>query len=232
MSRAYSLPRRLVEAAIFEGEIGPVCARELIAMPADQWGILRDRITDHRQRRPSGLCCRCMMCGDPVFIRTSRWNGQSLPHFAHFKDGGHSCPWRTGDTKHPDLARAAQYQGRQESAAHRLLCEHIAAIARLDPRHVKSTVNTYRAPTENEHGRFPDVAVTWRDFREFAVEVQLSHTFQTEISARCTHYERENVALIWVLYGFDPRAETLPQNFIDVVRRHRGNAFMMDRESD
>lgn len=231
MTRRSTAPRRLVEAAIFEGDIGPVSAQDLLAMPTHQWGNLRDRITDQRQGRSSGLFCRCMMCGDPVFIRTRAWNGQSLPHFAHFQNGGRGCPWRTDATKHPDAVRAAQYGGRQESVAHRLLCEHILDLARLDPRHEKSAVNAYRPPTANEHGRFPDVSVTWRGFPEFVVEVQLSNTFQTEISARSTHYEREGVALIWVLYGVDPRVDALPQSFADVVRRHRGNAFLLDQEA-
>ena len=172
-----------------------------------------------------------MMCGDPVFIRVRKWSGVALPHFSHFQQGGLFCPWRHGSNKVPDDVRAAQYRGQQESPAHRMLCNHIDAMARRDVRYVTSTVNAYLPPKESDRGRYPDVAVTWRDFPEFVVEVQLSRTFQTEISARCTHYEREGVALIWVLYGCDPRSEALAQSFLDVVRRHRGNAFVIDRDS-
>ena len=64
-----------------------------------------------------------------------------------------------------------------------------------------------------------------------AVEIQLSNTFQTEVSARCLHYEREGVGLLWVLYGLDLLADDLPQSFRDVVLRHRGNAFLLDDEA-
>lgn len=37
-------PQRSVEAAIIEN-IGPVSIQELLAMPEDRWGMLRDRIT-------------------------------------------------------------------------------------------------------------------------------------------------------------------------------------------
>ncbi|AOO85180.1 hypothetical protein BHK69_30760 (plasmid) [Bosea vaviloviae] len=224
-------PKRIIEAALFEGNIGPVTARELVAMPSAEWGMLRDRITDYRQGRPVGLLCRCAMCGDPVFIRARKKNNVPLPLFSHFQGGGLHCPWHSGSNADPNELREAQYQGKQESQAHRLLCEQIEAMAKLDERYLASSVNAYRPPTESEYGRFPDVAVTWRDFPECVFEVQLSRTFQTEISARCTHYEREGVALVWVLFGFDPQHDAVPQNFIDVIRRHRGNAFIIDRDS-
>ncbi|WP_375791431.1 hypothetical protein ACE102_47675 (plasmid) [Bradyrhizobium sp. vgs-9] len=50
------------------------------------------------------------------------------------------------------------------------------------------------------------------------------------ISARCQHYEHGGVNLIWVLYGVDPTTDDTPQSFRDVVRRHRGNAFVLDDE--
>ncbi len=223
--------QRIIEAAIFKGEIGPVTARELVAMPQAEWGTLRDRITDHRHKRSSGLLAECAMCGDPVFIRARKKNGVAYPLFSHFQGGGLACPWRHGVNENPDTVRRDQYHGQQESQAHRLLCEQIDALAKLDERYISSAVNAYRPPTESEHGRYPDVAIIWRDFPECVFEVQLSRTFQTEISARCTHYEREHAALIWVLFGFDPQQAEIPPSFTDVIRRHRGNAFILDREA-
>lgn len=223
--------RRIIEAVLFEGGIGPVTARELVEMPEAEWGTLRDRITDYRQGRPAGVVCRCVMCGDPVFIRARKKSGVPYPLFSHFQGGGLRCPWHHGANEHPERVREQQYGGQQESQTHRLLCEQIDALAKLDTRYVSSAVNAYRPPTESDCGKFPDVQVVWRDFPECVFEVQLSRTFQTEISARCTHYEREGVALVWVLFGFDPQHAEIPQSFVDVIRRHRGNAFVIDRES-
>ncbi|MET4492040.1 hypothetical protein [Bradyrhizobium sp. LA7.1] len=231
VQRAEEKLKRIIEATLFEGGIGPVTARELVEMPEAEWGILRDRITDYRQGRPAGVVCRCVMCGDPVFIRARRKNGVPYPLFSHFQGGGLRCPWHHGANEHPERLREEQYSGQQESQTHRLLCEQIDTLAKLDTRYISSVVNAYRPPTESEHGRFPDVQVVWRDFPECVFEVQLSRTFQTEISARCTHYEREGVALAWVLFGFDPQRAELPQSFLDVIRRHRGNAFVIDRAS-
>lgn len=218
-------PQRIVQAALVES-IGPISAHDLLRMPEDSWGILRDRITDRRYGR-EGLDANCIACGGNVYIKTVRRRGVRHPLFAHYSGANPDCPWHHGPNTPIDDARAAQYRGRQESDFHRLMCEQVAALVALDPRYVRHTVAEYLAPTETEHGRFPDVYVEWEGFGPFAVEFQLSGTFQTEISARCKHYEREGIPLLWILFGIDT-AEQLPQSIIDVIRRHRGNAFVLD----
>lgn len=218
-------PYRIVQAAIVE-RIGPITASDLLAMSDDSWGLIRDQITDRRNGK-DGLRARCMACEGEVYVRTARIGAISRPLFAHYAGSDPNCPWYQGRNIAPDDARAAQYQGRQESDFHRLMCELVAELAALDHRYIRHTVAEYLAPTGNQHGRFPDVYVEWVGFGPFAVEFQMSGTFQTEISARCKHYEREGVPLLWILFGIDT-ARTLPQSFRDVIRRHRGNAFVLD----
>lgn len=219
-------PQRIVEAAIIE-QIGPVPASELLAMPNDSWGFLRDRITDRRIGK-DGLVARCVACGCEVYIRTSKLRGVARPLFQHYAGSDPTCPWYQGRNLKPDDVRAAQYQGRQESPFHRLMCAQIAELVALDHRYIRHTVAEYLPPTENEHGRYPDIYVEWKDYGPFAVEFQMSGTFQTEISARCKHYEREGIPLLWILFGIETAID-LPQSIVDVIRRHRGNAFVLDR---
>jgi len=214
-------PRRIIEEAIFD-DLGPLSARELLAMSRDGWEHLRAGITDHRNGK-TGLVARCVACNGPVYITTA--NGRPL--FAHYQGSDPCCPWYTGKNMHPDDARAAQYQGQQESEMHRRMCELIAELATLDERCEATKVDEYLPPTASEHGRYPDVLVDWRDFGRFAVEYQMSHTFQTEVSQRCIHYDREGIRLLWVLSSFDP--DRVPQAISDVVHRHRGNAFVLDQ---
>ena len=222
-------PRRIIRAALFDEPIGAITADELLAMPEDRWGNLRDRLTDGRHGRPGGLSAACLYCGHPVYIQVRNLLGIRRPGFAHFGGGDPRCAWHYGSAISEDAARAAQYHGQQEGELHRRLCEQIAALATLDERHVRTTVAQYLPPKESEFGRYPDVYVEWEGFRPFAIEFQLSNTFQTEISARCSHYDREGVPLLWVLYGVDPDNEHTPQSYRDVMRRHRNNAFVLDR---
>lgn len=223
-------PKRIIEHALLQG-IGPISAERLLALPEMEWGLLRSAITDARRARPPAHVARCLMCSGPVFIQARAFRGLRLPYFAHFKGGDATCPWHTGETLHPNEARALQYGGAQESAAHRMLCEQIAELAAADERCVSAEVSKYLPPSDNERGRYPDVLIVRRSAPKIAVEIQLSNTFQTEVSARCLHYEREGVGLLWVLYGLDLLANDLPQSFRDVVLRHRGNAFLLDDEA-
>lgn len=216
-------PRRIVREAFFEG-LGPLSVHELLTMSRDSWQTLRAGITDHRHGRP-GTVARCAACNGEVYIASSR----GLPLFAHFQGSDPRCPWYSGENIHPDDARAAQYRGQQESLAHRRMCELIAELCSMDPRCTETTVDEYLAPTSGEYGRYPDVLVDWRGFGRFAVEFQRSHTFQTEVSQRCIHYEREGIPLLWILSCFDPGH--IPQPIWDVVHRHRGNAFVLDQRA-
>jgi hypothetical protein len=63
MSKKSRDPRRIIQAAHFDGRIGPVTARELWSMQEDCWGILRDRPTDGHYGKPDGLVAKCMGCG-------------------------------------------------------------------------------------------------------------------------------------------------------------------------
>lgn len=220
-------PQRKIEHAIIES-VGPVSAKQLIAMPETEWGLLRHAITDAWGGKPRRAIAECLMCGGGVFIRSKAFKGLRLPMFAHFKGADVCCPWFTGDTITPDAARADQYQGRQESVAHRLLCNQIAALAERDPTCTSVRIDRYLPPVENEHGRYPDVLATFGG-RQVAFEVQLSNTFQTEISDRCRHYDREGIPLIWVLLGAEVGSRGLSQSFRDVILRHRGNAFVLDQ---
>ena len=223
-------PKRNIQHALLAG-IGPMSAQRLLGLPEAEWGLLRSAITDARRAQPPSHIAHCLMCAGPVFIQARAFRGLRLPYFVHFKGGDTTCPWHTGETLHPDDARALQYCGKQESAAHKMLCEQIAELAARDSRCISAEVAKYLPPTDNERGRYPDVLILRHGGPKIAVEVQLSNTFQTEVSARCLHYDREAVGLLWVLYGHDMQTDELPQSFRDVVLRHRGNAFLLDDEA-
>jgi hypothetical protein len=228
-AQSKATPKRIVRAAMFDGPIGPITADELLAMPEDTWGHLRDAVNDRRVDDPQRPLARCLRCGRGVFIRVMKVGERRLPLFVHFAHPDLNCEWHTTKTIRPDDARAAQYQGQQESELHRALCEKLAELLRADPRHRRSTIGDYHPPTESAHGRYPDVYVELEGLPAVTLEVQLSQTFAPEIAARGRYYGREDVALIWVLYGIAPTDEDVPQSFRDVIRRHRGNAFVFDQ---
>lgn len=231
------LPERTVETALVE-RVTPagtrdllysLSARKLLSMAPDEWGHLRDRASEHRQDPGRGLSIRCLQCGEPLFIGARRRGTRNLPLFSHHANARTPCPWNTGQGLSPDQVRALQYDEHQESELHARLCRVLESAAKADPRCIGSAVNTYRKPEMHGRGRYPDVLVQWSHRSETAFEVQLARTQQPEVAGREIHYGNEGVNLIWVLHGLDLDSDQLPQSFEDIIRRQRGNAFVMDQ---
>lgn len=217
--------QRTIEIADFELPRGPVTIAQLMAMPRAAWGHLRAEINRRRQGDPARPLARCRLCGGPVFIRAHFAAGDHAPVYAHYPESPADCPWYQGVNLRPDDARAAQYQGHQESALHRWMCETIAELLARDPRCILVTRGTYRRPAIEKRGRFPDIYAEFEELGKVAIEVQLSKPFAPEIVARHLHYEVEGVSLIWV---FRELADEMPQGFHDVITLQRGNAFLFD----
>lgn len=217
--------QRTIEVADFELPRGGVSIQQLMAMSRATWDHLRSEINRRRRQDPTRPLARCRLCKGPVFIRSHFAGGNHAPVYAHYPESPVDCPWHQGVNLKPDDARAAQYEGHQESALHRWMCDTIAELLAKDPRCTNVTVNTYRRPAIEKRGRYPDVYAELDGFGNFAIEIQLSKPFAPEIAARHLHYEMEGIALIWV---FRELCAELPQGFHDVITLQRGNAFLFD----
>lgn len=200
-----------------------------MGMPEERWGFLRDRITDHNNGK-TGYTARCCACDSRVFIKTSIHGDTRHPLYSHYRGGDKNCIWYHGPTEDPNRIRATQYNGQQESFEHSQMCKLLASVVQLDKRYITHKIAEYLPPADNEYGRYPDLYVEWDQCKPFVIEFQLSNTFQTEISQRCIHYERENIPLLWILSEFKISGN-IPQNFRDVIRRHRDNAFIFDEDA-
>lgn len=216
---------RKIQIADFELPRGGISIEDLIAMPNAHWEHLRAEITRRHRLDNERPLARCRLCEEPVYIRVQALGDDRVPMYAHFPGSGVSCPWHRGELPMADDPRAAQYQGHQESALHRRLCQLIADFLKADPRCQDLTVERYLRPSIAERGRYPDVYADMGDLGRFAVEVQLSKPFMPEIIGRHLHYEREGMALIWL---FHELPDDLPQGFRDVITAQRGNAFLFD----
>nr|WP_157073554.1 hypothetical protein [Sphingomonas soli] len=197
-----------------------------MAMEPAAWEHLRAEINLRHRREPKRPLARCRLCQGAVYIRAQTTGNGNVPLFQHYVGAAvDDCPWYQGRNLIPDNARAAQYQGHQESARHRWICDTIAELLERDPRCTKVSVDRYLKPAIEDRGCYPDIYAEIEGIGRFAFEVQLSKPFAFEIAARHLHYEAEGVSLIWV---FRELEADLPQGFRDVITLQRGNAFLFD----
>lgn len=224
--------KRTVKGALITPSPGVVSIHELLHMPEVSWRELRNRISDGYHGGNNGRDAKCLWCGGTVYIQERAKGAERFPLFAHRSGEGIGCPWHPQSTLSPDDARAAQYQGNQKSIAHEFICSELARLLRLDKslEHVEVD-KTYVAGEPGQHGRFPDVRFKMTDLPECVLEVQLSNTFQPEISQRGLFYQSHGMPLVWVLHGVDARLDNLPSSFRDVIHRHKNNAFSLDQEA-
>lgn len=222
--------QRTIEIVDFELPRGAITIETLMGMPREAWEHLRTQINLRWASDSETPLARCRLCEGAVFIRTQNdGDGGHVPMFVHYSEGERDCPWHQGKNLRPDDARAAQYQGHQESALHRRLCHTIERVAKVDTRCRMSSVNTYLRPAIHSRGRWPDVYLDMEVLGQFALEVQLAKPFAPEIAARHIHYDREGVKLLWIFHRLE---EPLPQGFHDVITMQRGNAFLFDEVAE
>lgn len=221
--------QRTILIADFELPRGAITVEQLMVMPRAGWEHLRSQINVRRREDRSTPIARCRLCEGGVFIRAQATQNTHVPMYAHYPETSRDCPWYEGNNLRPDDARAAQYQGHQESALHRRLCSTIDQLVKADQRCSHSAVNTYLRPEIHQRGRWPDVYADLSGLGRFALEVQLSKPFALEIAARHVHYDAEGIALVWI---FSTLENPMPQGFHDVVAMQRGNAFVFDEEAE
>ena len=215
--------QRIVAAAVVE-RIGPVTAHDLLAMPDNSWGVLRDRITDRRYGK-DGLLATCMACGGEVYIRTARTRDSDV-HYSHTM---------RGVTQTARGIRAA-------TSSRRMRGQRNTRESKIEfsPNHVRASCRTRRDGSTTLGTRWLNISHRQKA-RMVASQTSMSsgkgsdhsqsslrcRDFPDGISARCKHYEREGIPLLWVLFGIDTDSQ-ISQSFLDVIRRHRGNAFVLD----
>jgi hypothetical protein len=154
-------------------------------------------------------------------------------YWSHRRNAG-PCPLEVKRALNPDEINACIFNGRQEGEAHKRLVALLSRLAEQDPDTVPGTlsIGSYESPTpemrdEFPHGRFPDVAFTYRGDR-VVLEAQLATISLYGINGRRAFYERRGNKLLWVMRNFDTRYN-LRASVRDIVA-DQGIIFSIDGE--
>lgn len=124
------------------------------SLQSQDWQDIRTRI-NHARPMPLAFC---LGCNEPAHVKAAT-STERIPHFAHYKGGGLSCPWGEDESRNPDDVRASIYNGNQESPLHKSMCNQVLELISLDPRYElgSGVVDGYLPPNDGGRGRWPDV---------------------------------------------------------------------------
>ncbi|CAG2154726.1 DUF6035 family protein [Cupriavidus numazuensis] len=172
----------------------------------------------------------CLYCLEPLSIRGST---DRVYHFAHPKNPGAECPYRSGFSLSQDEWEALRYNGSKESEAHRQVKAWVAESLRAD-RDVElgSVVEDSRMQSWRDRSKWrkPDVRGTWKG-KTLVFEAQLSTTFVATIAARRQFYLSEGALLFWIFRDFALSENEMRFSERDVFYNNNWNIFSIDAES-
>ncbi len=182
------------------------------------------RLEDGRRRYT------CLYCLEPLSIRGST---DRVYHFAHPKNPGAECPYRSGFTLSKDEWEALRYNGAKESEAHRQVKAWVAESLRVD-RDVdsESVIEDSRMQSWRDRSKWrrPDVRGTWKG-KTLVFEAQLSTTFVSTMAARRQFYLNEGALLFWIFRDFALSENEMRFSERDVFYNNNWNIFSIDAHS-
>lgn len=182
------------------------------------------RLEDGRRRYS------CPYCLESLSIRGST---DRIYHFAHPRNPGAECPYRSGFTLSRDEWEALSYNGVKESVGHRQVKSWIADSLRADRGiDVGSVVEDARMQSWRDRSKWrkPDVRAS-RNGKLLVFEAQLSTTFVSTIAARRQFYLSEGALLFWIFRDFALSENEMRFSERDVFYNNNWNIFSIDAVS-
>ncbi|AJW43946.1 hypothetical protein TK49_04015 [Ralstonia mannitolilytica] len=191
----------------------------------------RQRLDDEIMRLENGQRrYTCLYCLESLSIRGSL---ERVYHFAHPKNPGAECPYRSGYVLTKDQWDALKYNGAKESQAHKQmkawLVESLRADRDVEPNTIIEDARM-QSWLDRSVWRKPDVRGDWRG-KTLVFEAQLSTTFISVIAARRQFYLQEGALLFWIFRDVMLAEDVLRFSERDVFYNNNCNLFSVDAES-
>ena len=217
--------QQTIELAIDTETDQRIAARQLLALPEEQFSVMRRQAMAERVARKEGETkarYSCAICQIPLWL--SRYNREEGNRWFRHDKASPTCPWFEGNKLSPEQRRALIYRGQQEGDEHRKLKNFIASWLEKEPgvTKVDRELVTHGQVLKGEWKR-PDVQCV-KGGKRIVFEIQLSYTFLSDVIKRDDFYRREGIFIIWVFAFFDLRRATVT----DEAFFNRRNVFVLD----
>ncbi|MEZ0192239.1 DUF6035 family protein [Ralstonia solanacearum] len=172
----------------------------------------------------------CLYCLESLSIRGSL---ERVYHFAHPKNPGAECPYRSGYVLTKEQWDALKYNGAKESQVHKQMKAWLMESLRADRDVEPDTIiedSRMQSWVDRSVWRKPDVRGNWRG-KTLVFEAQLSTTFISVIAARRQFYLQEGALLFWIFRDAMLAEDALKFSERDVFYNNNWNLFSVDAES-
>lgn len=172
----------------------------------------------------------CLYCLESLSIRGSL---ERVYHFAHPKNPGAECPYRSGYVLTKEQWDALKYNGAKESQVHKQMKAWLTESLRADRDVELNTIiedSRMQSWVDRSVWRKPDVRGNWRG-KTLVFEAQLSTTFISVIAARRQFYLQEGALLFWIFRDAMLAEDALKFSERDVFYNNNWNLFSVDGES-
>jgi competence CoiA-like predicted nuclease len=177
------------------------------------------------QKKDSKLVCA--ICHQPIKLRAGL---ERIVHFAHLKDS-ENCPIKT-DTNYSKAEWLRMiYHGTKESKKHIDMKNRMNDILNIDERFsdikIKKTIKDLK---EKSKWKKPDVQCKYNN-KTIVFEMQISHTFLSEIVARDIFYDINEIPLYWICDNFYPYFDYVKVFHCDILYHHNCNLIVLDNDA-
>jgi len=166
----------------------------------------------------------CAICHQPLKLRAGL---ERIVHFAHLKDS-QDCPIKT-DTQYSKAEwLRIIYHGTKESQKHINMKSRLNEIMELDNRFSNIKIEKIIKGIKNKtKWKKPDIQCVYKD-KIIVFEMQISHTFLSEIVARDLFYSINEIPLFWICDEFYPDFDYLKVFHCDILYHHNCNLIVFD----
>lgn len=172
----------------------------------------------------------CPVCKNRVILKVS---SKSNPFFSHtpLKEG-QAC--YLVDSNNNEIRRIQEYNYRKESQEHIFLKEtiayHLKNTKGVDVNSVKIEKVVKGQATPGTWKK-PDVQFATKKGAMFAVEVQLSNTWLSDIVKRDVFYKEEGISILWVFNEFKSKGRIKTTKKDIFYNNPAVNVFVFDEEA-
>lgn len=216
---------RTIESILDLQEDIIINAEEFFSKNIDELFKWRRLFETYIQKNQKRFVCR--YCKQYIKIRAI--DSKVNLHFAHLKDSD-SCILKTDNRSTREQIDAIKFNGAKESKEHIELKSLIYKYLEMNKKCKEIIIEKVQRDKATKDWRKPDIKANYKDLN-IVIELQLSTTYLSVITAREEFYKRNEIYTLWVFNKVEKVDNEQTFTQMDIFYNNNYNAFEFDHEA-